>query len=479
MLLVAQNLKKDFGIQRIINIEKLEIKEGDRIGFVGRNGVGKSTLFGILTGDVRCDSGTIKRYCEIAIIKQNGETDGESDGKYISQMRLKDSAIMSGGEKTRLAIAAAFSKHTPLLLADEPTTNLDLHGIQMLEKMLKGYKGAVVVISHDRQLLDQTCNQIWELEDGVLRIFSGNYSSWLEQRKRELDFCTFEYEQYRTEKKRLEKAIQETSQKASKMCKPPRHMGSSEWILYKGTVSIQQGHVQGSKRALNSRLEHLEKKERPKEMPHISMKLGSFKPIKSKVAARVEGLSIEYHGKSILMNGSMNILAGKRTFLIGENGTGKTSIINSILRKEEHTFITNDAKIGYFSQEQDTLNKQETVLENVISTAAVPKHICRAILMNLYMDENDINKKVEVLSGGERVKTAIAKILASECNMLILDEPTNHMDVYTMEGLEQMLRQYGGTLLVVTHDRKLLDNLGQEIYEIKDGQISKVEFSKD
>ncbi len=474
MLLLGQNIKKDYGIQTVIDIKKLEIQEGDRIGLVGRNGVGKSTLLGILSGEIKQDQGILERFGEIAMIRQTGETDGMSDGKYISQMRIKDSAIKSGGEKTRLAIAAAFSKHAPILFADEPTTNLDVNGIEMLEKMMKGYRGAIVLISHDRKLLDNVCNQIWELQDGTLRIFPGNYSDWLVQRNRERDFAEFEYNQYQSERKRLEKTIREVKQEARGMLKPPKRMGSSEWMLYKGGAAIQQGHVEGRASAIISRLDHLEKKERPKELPHITMKLGSYKDIKAKIAAKVDNLTVEYDDRCILANASIQILTGKRTFLIGDNGAGKTTLIKSLLTQEDHTFITTDAKIGYFSQEQENLDIQKSVLENVMSTAAVPKHIARAILMNLYMNENDINKKITVLSGGERVKTALAKVLASDCNMLILDEPTNHMDIYTMEGLEALLSSYSGTLLIVSHDRKLVENLAQVIYQVKSGEVIKI-----
>lgn len=471
MLLKGQNIKKEYGIQSVLDIPKIEIYENDRIGLVGRNGAGKSTLLGILSGRIPCEEGIITSQGEIAEILQTGESDGDSEGMYISRMKLKDSAVKSGGEKTRLAIAAAFSKRAPLLFADEPTTNLDVNGITLLERMLSGYHGAIVLISHDRQLLDQVCNQIWELEDGKLRIFQGNYSSWLEQRRLERDFQTFEYEQYRAEKKRLEKTIGEIKRDAKTMGKPSKRMSSSEWLLYKNTAAIQQGHVQKRAGALVSRLNHLEQKERPKDLPNISMKLSDSQKIKARIAGKIDELKISYEDNTIIENASFHLLTGKRTFLTGNNGTGKSSIIRKLINREDNTFLTSDAKVGYFSQEQDTLDSEATVLENVMSTAVVPEHICRAVLMNLYMKENDIFKKVKVLSGGEKVKTAIAKVLVSGCNLLILDEPTNHMDIYTMEGLEQLLHSYDGTMLVVSHDRKLVSNLADIVYVIEDGRI--------
>lgn len=473
MLLTGQNIKKEYGIQSIIDIDKVEITEKDRIGLVGRNGAGKSTLLGILSGRIRCDEGSITRKCDIAEILQSGEVSDDADSKFISQMSIKDSAIKSGGEKTRLAIAAAFSKHAPLLFADEPTTNLDMNGILQLEKMLAGYNGAVVLISHDRQLLDHVCNQIWELEEGRLRVFPGDYTAWFEQRQREREFMSFEYEQYRTERSRLERTITDIKQEAKRISKPPRKMSSSEWLLYKGDATIRQGHVNKRAAALESRLNHFEKKEKPSELPNISMKLGDYSKIKAKTAAKTDGLTVVFDGKVVLDQISMTVLSGKRTFLTGNNGSGKTTLIRKLISREEHTFITSEARVGYFSQGQENLEDERSVLENVMSTSVVPEHICRAVLQNLYMNENDIFKRVKVLSGGERVKTAIAKVLVSDCNLLILDEPTNHMDIYTMEGLEKLLKSYDGTLLIISHDRKLSENLAEIMYVIKDGQLYK------
>lgn len=466
MLLRGQNIRKEYGIQELFQIPKIEIHENDRIGIVGRNGVGKSTLLGVLSGRIECDEGVITRSCEIAEILQNGETDGISHGKYISQLNLRESAIKSGGERSRLAIASAFSKHAPLLFADEPTTNLDVDGIVMLEDMLNKYKGAVVIISHDRELLDQVCNQIWEINDGELYIFHGNYTDWYQQTSKERESQKNEYKQYQNEKRRLEKTIENIKQSAKKAGKPPKRMGSSEWILYKGTSSIQQKHVQNRASALESRLQRLGKKEPPQELPSISMKLGEQQKIKAKVAGKVEGLTVEYGGKPIFSHVNLSILSGQKTFIVGKNGSGKTTLVQNLLNNSECSFITSDAKIAYFSQSHENLVEEKTVLENVMSHAEVPEHICRAVLMNLYMNKYDMLKKVAILSGGERVKVGIAKVLVSGCNFMILDEPTNHMDIYTMEGLERLLKSYDGTALIISHDRKLIENLADFIYTL-------------
>lgn len=479
MLLSGKNILKEYGAQTVLDIDRLIVNDGDRIGLVGRNGTGKSTLLKILSGEVKADSGVIERYCEIAQIYQDGPLIDEyeyfgkygEEGKYISRMNIRDSAVRSGGERTRLAIAKAFAEHAPLLFADEPTTNLDAAGIEILEKMLCNYKGAVVLVSHDRVLLDKVCTQIWELEDGSLRVYDGNYSEWHMQRAREREFQQFEYKQYRNEKKRLNERISQVKTDAKRMSRPPVKMSNSEWQLYKGIASQQQGHVQAKVNAIESRLSHLEIKERPKELPHVSMKLPERQNIKSKYAVKTDGLSVSYDGRQVLSQVSIRIESGKKTFLTGENGAGKSTLIKAIVGRQDKTFITSDAKVGYFSQDSDMLDLNKTVLENVIEDAVVPEHICRAVLMNLYMNKQDMNKRISVLSGGERVKTALAKVLVSGCNLLILDEPSNHMDIYTMEGLEQLLRSYNGTALIISHDRRFVENLADAIFEIKDGEL--------
>lgn len=472
MLLNAQNIKKEYGIQTILNIKKLEIHDGDRIGLIGRNGSGKSTLFGILSGRISADSGVVRRTCEIAEILQSGEANGNPDGRFISQMQLQSSAVKSGGERTRLAIASAFSKHAPLLFADEPTTNLDLAGVEMLEKMIDGYRGAILLISHDRTLLDRVCSQIWELEKGNIRVFDGNYTRWSCQKSRERDFQAFEYEQYHKEKKRLEQAADSLDRKSRTMAKPPKRMGASEWILYKGTASVQQGHVQSNKKAVMSRLEHLEKKEKPLDLPKVSMKLPDSGQIRAKYAAAVRNLTVRYGSHTVLSNASLFVESGKRTFLTGQNGAGKSTLIQSLLGGCPESIITSEARIGYFSQDQDILNPDKTVLENVTEDSVHPQHICRAVLANLYLSRDDMCKPVSVLSGGERVKTALAKVLVSGCNFMILDEPTNHMDIYTMEGLEQLLDSYDGTLLAVSHDRAFIKHAGDIVYHMECGALT-------
>ena len=472
MLLKAQNIKKEYGIQEILEIDTLQIEDFDRIGLVGKNGAGKSTLMSILAGDLEPDEGYVKRFCPIARIRQSQEAKGPVQGSYISRLGLKDSAVKSGGERTRLAIGAAFSQNAPLLMADEPTTNLDLEGILLLEKMMAGFRGAILLISNDRALLDRICTTIWELEDGKLRVFERNYSQWTAQKERERNFEQFQYDQYQKEKKRLTQNIRDFREQSRQMIKPPKQMSSSEWMLYKGGAAVRQGHVQARTRATLSRLEHLEKRERPAQLPEVSMKLPDSKKIRARYAISVRDLTIQYGEKTVFQKLNFFLPSGTRTVIAGPNGSGKSSLIRAILDRVPGVSITSEASIAYLSQDQDTLNPKKTVLENVLEDAAFPEHICRAVLDNLCMSPLDIKKPVFLLSGGERVKTALAKVLVSGCNLLILDEPTNHIDVYTMAGLEHLLSSYDGTLLAVSHDRAFIEHVADQVYVMKDGRLA-------
>lgn len=184
---------------------------------------------------------------------------------------------------------------------------------------------------------------------------------------------------------------------------------------------------------------------------------------------------MSYGNRTVLDDVSLDIEAGRRTFITGNNGAGKSTLIKALMDRAPETFITSEARVAYFSQDMDTLDPKKTVLENVAEDAAYPQHICRAVLSNLYMTKEDMFKPVSVLSGGEKVKTALAKVLVSGCNFMILDEPTNHVDVYTMEGLEHLLESYDGTLLAISHDRTFISHTGDVVCRLEKGNIHNIQ----
>ena len=180
-----------------------------------------------------------------------------------------------------------------------------------------------------------------------------------------------------------------------------------------------------------------------------------------------------YGERTVVNHVNVTVEQGKIVGLLGPNGAGKSTLIKALIDRAPETFITSEARVAYFSQDLDTLDPKKTVLENVSEDAVYPQHICRAVLSNLYMTKDDMFKPVSVLSGGEKVKTALAKVLVSGCNFMILDEPTNHMDVYTMEGLEHLLESYDGTLLAISHDRTFISHTGDVVFRLEHGDIQK------
>ena len=470
LLLQADHVSKSFGDRLLFAFDRLEIHSGDRIGLVGANGAGKSTLLAVLRGDEPADTGRIDRRCAIAMARQSGEADGTADGPSL-RLLSPGGGRKSGGERTRHALAAAFSQDAPLLFADEPTTNLDLDGIEQLQKLLLDNRGAVVLISHDRALLDRFCTSIWAIENSGLRAYPGGYSDYLAQRDRERSFEQFEYEQYRAEKSRLQQEVYSRREQTRAMRKAPKRMGNSEARLHKGKAAGQQGQLAKRAGILAKRLERLEEKQRPADLPQVRMTPGGASPVTARCAARVEGLTVRYGKRTVLQNASFELVTGTRTVMLGANGAGKTTLLEHLMRGGAHARFAGGVKAGYFSQNHDVLEPDKTVLENARDGSPLAEHEVRAILANLGLADGDVFKPAGVLSGGERAKAAFARLLASDCNLLVLDEPTNHLDLYALEALERLLTCWQGTLLVVTHDRRLAERLAQRLLFVENGGV--------
>lgn len=490
ILLQASGLRKDIGPRTLFDIPSLMIYEGDRIGLVGANGAGKSTLLSILAGELSPDEGQIDRQCAPAYIHQIGTAEEEVpllDAETAGQLGVVQSPRMSGGERTRAAIASALAQNAPLMFADEPTTNLDMEGVTMMQSLFEQHTGALLLVSHDRALLDALCHTIWEIENGTLRVFDGNYSDWMRQKQRERDFAQFEYDQYRGEQRRLQQAHAALSQRASGMRKPPKRMSSSEWLLYKDGAATTQGTVERRAKSILMRLEHLEEKERPANLPEIRIALGAVTPLVSKTAVSVRGLTVRFadgSGQPLLRDVAFSLPTGKRTALIGPNGSGKTTLIRAITGTlsadaEQAVQRANGLRVGVFDQLHDALELDKTVLENARAESGLPEHDVRTLLARLEIRRDDVHKKCSVLSGGERAKVMLARLLASDINFLILDEPTNHIDLYTMEALGNVLPLWQGTMLIVSHDRTLISAVAERLLLIEGGRVQTYEGSWD
>ncbi len=481
-VLSAENIRKSYGDRTIFDIESLSLEAGRRVGLVGENGAGKSTLLAVLGGECEPDGGRVERRGRVAVIRQDGayllpdQSDFSRRAKLASLFETEQgerSARPSGGERTRVAIAQALACDTDVLLADEPTTNLDLAGIEKLQRELLAGSWALVLVSHDRELLDAVCTEIWELEGGALRVFPGNFSAWREQKARERDFAQFEYDQYRGEQKRLNDSARKVNERARNMHRPPKGMSASDARLCAGKdrALAAQGAVRAKAKAVSHRAEMLEAKERPRDLPEIKMALGCESPVASHAAVRVEGLNVAFGDRVVLREASFELVTGKCTVMLGPNGSGKTTLLDKIFAGADGVKVAPSARIGYFNQNHEALELDKTALQNARAISDLPESDVRTILACLGIRRDDVHKKCGVLSGGERAKVAYARLFASNLNVLLLDEPTNHVDIYTAQELERLLSLWRGTLLVVTHDRRLAHAIAHRLLIVENGAV--------
>ncbi|WP_142415597.1 ribosomal protection-like ABC-F family protein [Hathewaya massiliensis] len=476
MLLIECNkIKKYYGNRLILDIENLKIYSQDRIGIVGVNGAGKTTLINILSHRVEPDEGIVKLYEKAEYITQLIKS---PDCKNISSEMASKFGInttwdeqMSGGEKTRFKLASALDNESLILFADEPTSNLDIEGIEIIEDKFYKYKGSLIIISHDRSFLDKLCNKILEIENGKIKIYKGNYSEYKRQKIQERDREKFEYEKYIHEKTRLEGVINESKQKGKSIKSSPKRMGNSEARLHKMGGQKAKASLERKVKNLEKRIEHLEVKEKPKEETKINIDILDTNKLYSKIIIEGKKINKRFGDKIIFKNAEFNIYNGAKIALIGPNGCGKSTLINMIINSDNPIKIAQGAKIGYFSQNMSILNSNLSIIDNVMESSIYPENFARLLLARLSFKGESIYKKVSILSGGELVKVSFVKIFLQDINLLILDEPTNYLDINSLEAIEESLKEYDKTLIIVSHDRKFINAIANQIMVIEDSKI--------
>ena len=472
ILLSANHIVQYFGERKILEFEKLNVYEGDHIGIVGGNGVGKTTLLNILSGELIPDEGSVIREVPVSYFKQFRDRAEQVDLQKCRKLGLTGKLSrehLSGGEMTRLGLAA-MNKDSLLTFADEPTANLDADGVELCCQMLEQCS-TLLLISHDRAVLNRLCTRIVEVRDGCLYFYTGNFAAYHEQREQAFKRQEFEYQQYRSEKSRLEKAARQRSQASKSVRKAPSRMGNSEARLHKREAGEKMEKLDNARKAILSRLEQLEVKEKPREMAQVRIDFSLTDPPANREIVMGDHITFSYGKKLIFENASFSLPKGSKTALIGPNGAGKTTLMELIWSGATGIRLVPKAKIGYFKQNLDTLDLSKTVLENVMETSVQSEKTMRGILARLLIRREDVFKKVSVLSGGERVKLAFAKLFGSPANLLLLDEPTNFLDMPAIEALQQMVEDYEGTVLFVSHDRTFLEECATRILRIEDRKL--------
>ncbi|MCI6736892.1 MAG: ABC-F type ribosomal protection protein [Intestinibacter sp.] len=486
-LLKVKNLKKYYSDRLVLDIDIFEINEGDKIGLIGGNGVGKSTFIKAIIGEIEIDSGEVNLTDSYSYISQIGdEAQSYSGNKIKGLLNAPDKyeEFLSGGEKIKVKIVNALKDNKKLIIADEPTSNLDKESIEVLTDMLKKHEGALLIVSHDRDVLDALCTTIAQIEDSKIKTYKGNYTNYLKLKDAEKCRQDFEYNQYISEKHRLEKAMEGKIQTRNNIRKTPKRMGNSEARLHKMGGQGNKRKLDKNIKAISTRIERLEVKEKVKEIEPIKINIQKGMEIVSKNLVEVNNLDLKAGDKLLLEDVSFKIKRNKKIALLGANGSGKTTLLKKIIDasktenlRGKNIKINNKVKIGYFSQNQDTLNEEKSILENVKYNSSYNETFIRINLSLFGFREDDVYKKVEDLSGGERVKVALCKVILEDNNLLILDEPTNYLDIISMKSLEDALKNTEKTMIVVSHDKHFIEDICDYFLEIKDKKI--IQFSGD
>jgi len=475
ILLEAFHLSKSYGDNLLFEIPRLAIHSGDKIGIFGANGAGKTTLMNLLAGKAVPDSGGVKHYCDFAYIEQFSDDAARSagSGSRLSSELLPRGEIHSGGERTRLRIVGAMEKNCPLLLADEPTANLDAAAVARLTVLLEEAE-TVILISHDRALLNCICTRILEINNGKITFYDGNYDAYAAQTDEERQRERFLYEQYVSEKNRLIDAAAQAQAKAKSLRKTPKRMGNSEARLHKRSVGGAQEKLHNSSKAIVSRIERLEHRERPCETPKIRLDFSRTDPPANKIIISSRGLRFEYGEKMLFDKACFEIPNRAKVLLSGINGAGKTTLMELIDRRHSDIHVVPKARIGFFRQGFENLDMDKTVLENAMKHSVQRESIVRSVLARLLFGVDDVRKSAAVLSGGEKIKLSLASLIVSDVNVLLLDEPTNYLDIPAVEAVQDVLREYEGTLLLVSHDSEFAGAVTDRRLNVGGGKVELV-----
>ena len=518
------NIKKNYGLKNILDGFNLEVKTGERVALIGQNGSGKSTILKIISNQETIDSGAInirkgatlgilnqiyenekddisvkeflyesfKEIFEIekelehieekmtieqnmntleTLIKKYGKLQEkyqviggyeiqEKFSKMCSRFNINEIMLnqnynnLSGGEKTKINLAKLLLKEPDILLLDEPTNHLDIDSLNFLEDLVMNYKGAMLIVSHDRYFLDKVINKTILLENGKDNIYFGNYSYFLEEDERR---TLAKFENYKNQQKQIEKM--------KESIKTLRRFGeiAKNEMFFKRAKSIEK------------RLEKMDVLERVNQnSKSIDLKFNVENRAGNDLL-KIENLTKMFDKKIIFDNANLFLTYGEKVALIGKNGTGKSSLIKMIMGMDKQYSgdikLGASIKMGYIPQNIIIENTNQTILEYFLEDNNFTETQARTKLAKYGFRGENVFKKIYSLSGGEKVRLLLIKLIQKDINFLILDEPTNHIDIDTRELLEEALNEYSGTVLFVSHDRFFINKLANRILNIEDYKI--------
>lgn len=500
MNIYFENLYKSFDGKKVFENISGKIENLDRIGLIGVNGVGKTTLAKVLSGKEFSEKGKIVRssglkvlyidqypefnekisvYDELfktALSNANNKVPDAVTKKALNKVGLvkglwnQRAASLSGGEKTKLMLGKVLVSDFDLLILDEPTNHLDMESSQWLEKYLKNLKTTLLVISHDRFFLDNVVSKIWDLTPETLKVYKGNYSEYKVQKENELKNTMKEYEKQQLKIQNLEKAIEHR-----KNWYASAHKSAGQNDFYRSKAKKHASTMKAKKKELE-RLES-NKIDKPKKATSPAFEIINKSAIDEKlppVLVRIENIFKNYGRRILFKNSTFSISRKDKIALIGANGTGKTTLLK-IIKGDDKDFkgevsVSPSVKIGYFSQELDSLNDENSILDDVL-LAGTNIYEARMLLAGLLFRGDDVYKKICNLSMGEKGRVAFAKLILSGANLLILDEPTNYMDIISREKIEDVLDEFQGSVIFVSHDRYFIRRIANKIIKIENQEL--------
>lgn len=454
--------------------------EGECIGIVGSNGAGKTSLLHTIAGMIEAEQGSVAINGRSALVKQWDDRTEERDDRFES---------MSGGEWTKHKLRSALRSTPDVLLLDEPTSHLDIDGMKELERLVLRHRGLTLIISHDRATLDQLCTKIWEIENRALHIYTaqrpGAYEAYRAEKVRLFKEHSRAYEQVEAERERLSEVLDQKRDQAKRMSKKPntKRMNSKEIRVGKPHFSRKQASMDRVAGSIQTRIDQLPDLERPYEDAPIRFDAALHEAVRSKVLLECEALQLAVRGVKVLTTPTgFRVRPGMRVAITGPNGCGKSTLLAALLAAAQHSTAEGGAvsieapaggsieaagmlkaapraRFGYYDQQLQQLVPEWSAVLNVKRNSKYPEHLIRTALARLNLAGDMALKPIWQLSGGERVKVLLVSLLLSDSNVLILDEPTNYLDIHARERLEELLLDYPGTLLFVSHDRVFVDKL--------------------
>ena len=439
MILNISNLSKSYVGQSVLKEVSFHLEEKEKAAIVGINGSGKTTLLRCILGIEEADEGGIafSKDKKMAYLAQQHADMEQEDEEYES---------LSGGQKTKKRLEEILMEKPDLLILDEPTNHLDIGSIQWLEKVLKRYDGAVLLVSHDRYFLDKIVTKVINLERGKARMYLGNYTAYVEKKKMIREAERKAYENQQAEIKHQEAVIEKLKQ-------------------FNREKSIKRAE---SREKLLSKVERLEQ---PEDLQNEMRLLFMPREASGNDVLIAKDLGKSFDGKRLFSHGTFSIQRGEHVAVIGDNGTGKTTllkILNGLIQADEGEFrLGSKVRIAYYDQEHAVLHMEKTLFDEIQDTYPDMNNTrVRNVLAAFLFTGDDVYKRVGDLSGGERGRVSLAKLMLSDANFLILDEPTNHLDIQGKEVLEEAIRNYEGTVLYVSHDRYFINRTATRIMEL-------------